>query len=628
VSAFAGLVHPAGRPLDLARLRTLAVPAPGNTVDALDVWCDEGVGFAQALARVTPEATAERQPLVDAPSGCAIVFDGRVDNRDDLQAALGEYDRLLSQRSDAAYALAAYLRWDRDVARHLLGDFAFGVWDPRVQRLLLARDPAGARLLYYTCRTDGVAFASTLEQLLAEPTLPRDLDEATVLWFLYDHVSPLPGRTYYRDVRLVPAGYTLEVGAGQARLARYWSWPDAPPERSFTDERDAEELRALMVDAVRCRLRSAGPVAVTLSGGLDSGAVACVAGFLHAKDGATPIHAYSTVFERFASCDERPYSTACAARFGFPHTCVPADDCWTLSGFDHWRPVFTEPFLGAYDDTQLTLLSRVRADGCRVVMSGHGGDSLFTGSPDYLSDWLVRGRLGALHAQARARARARRRSYLLALADGAVRPLLPPAVQARVLASRSLRPAGARAWLPPHIEAQFRPATHRRLHWGPGAWWRGLRDSLAGLGQTPNGALWDRMARRFGLELRHPLLDARLVAFVLRTPPDAFHRDGVTKWLLRSSLRDLLPPLVRDRTDKADFTPLSIDGLRRRRAFLEALLADSELERRSYVRPDAWRNAILDHLRRDDAPLPWAIWRSLTLEMWLRAREHRLPALA
>jgi asparagine synthase (glutamine-hydrolysing) len=628
VSAVAGLVHLDGRPLDLARLRALAVPAPGNTVDALDVWHDGPVGLAHALARVTPEAATERQPLVDAPSGCAIVFDGRLDNRADLAPALAGYDRLLAGQSDAAYALAAYLRWEGDAARHLLGDFAFAVWDPRARRLLLARDPVGARPLYYAALPDAVTFASTLEQMLADPRLPRDLDESTVVWYLYDHASPRPGRGYYRDVRLVPGGHTLEIGPGPSRLARYWRWPEAPPERLFADERDAEELRALLLDAVRCRLRSAQPVAVTLSGGLDSGSVACVAGLLHEKEGATPIRAYSVVFERFASSDERRYSAACAARFGFAHTCVPADDCWTLSGFDRWRPVFSEPFLGVFDDTHFATLSRAQADGCRAVMTGMYGDNLFNGSPDYLSEWLVRGRLGALHAQARARARARGRSYLLAVADGALRPLLPPALQARVLAARSRWATWARDWLPPHIDERYRPATHPRLPWGPRAWWRALHDSLAHAGQSPNGSHWDRMGRRFGLELRNPLLDVRLVEFVLRTPPDAFFRDGITKWLLRRSLHDVLPPLVRDRTDKGSFAPLGPHGLRQRRTFVEALLADSELGRRGYVHPEAWARAIRAHLDAADAPLSWAAWRSLTLEMWLRARENRLPALA
>jgi asparagine synthase (glutamine-hydrolysing) len=627
VSAVAGLVHLDGRPVDLALLRVLAVPPAGSPVDRLEVWHDGSAGFAHALAQVTPEAASERQPLVDPETGCVIAFDGRLDNRAELGAVLGEHGRLLGEGSDAAHVLAAYLRWDRDAPGRLLGDFAFAVWDPRVRRLLLARDPVGVRPLYYAPRPEGIAFASTLEQLLADPALPRDLDEATVLWFLYDNRSPLPGPTYYRHVRVVPGGHRLEVEPGRTRLARYADWPDGPAERRLDPARDADELRHLLLDAVRGRLRSERPVAVTLSGGLDSGAVACVAGLLRETEGRTPIHAYSMVFERLTSADERRYSGACAARYGFAHTLVPVDDLGSLSRLEQWRPAFHEPFLGLFDDTHLEVLARARADGLRAVMTGNGGDHLFTGSPDYLSGWLIRGRLGALHRQASARARVRRRGYLLAVADGALRPWLPSWLQARVQASRGQWPAGAEAWLPAHLDAQYRPATRPPVHWGPNGWWHGLRDVVAAFGQTPNGAHWHRVGRMFGLEVRNPLTDVRLVRFALSAPPDAFYRDGLTKWLLRRSLHDVLPPLVRDRSDKASFVPLSADGLRHRRPFVEALLADSELERRGYLRPEPWRRAIRVHL---DAggPVTWAAWRSLTLEMWLRLREGRLPAVA
>ena len=445
MSAFAGLVHLDGPRWTSRASGPWPSRPPGNTVDALDVWHDGAVGLAHALARVTPEAAEERQPLVDAPSGCVIVFDGRLDNRAHLAATLAEYDRLLAGQSDAAYALAAYLRWDGDVARHLLGDFAFGVWDPRVRRLLLARDPVAGPAPLYAALPDGVAFASTLEQLLADPRLPRDLDESTVLWFLYDHASPRTGRSYYRDVRLVPGGHTLEVRPGHD--------PAHPVlELAGRAARAAVRERARRRGAARAaggRRALPAPERAAGRGDAQRGPglrlVACVAGLLHEKEGATPIRAYSVIFDRFASCDERRYSAACAARFGFAHTCVVADDFWTLSGFDRWRPVFSEPFFGVFDDTHFELLSRAQADGCRAVMTGMYGDNLFNGSPDYLSAWLVRGRLGALHAQARARARAKGRSYLLAVADGALRPLLPPALQARVLAARARRPTGARA---------------------------------------------------------------------------------------------------------------------------------------------------------------------------------------
>jgi asparagine synthetase B (glutamine-hydrolysing) len=286
------------------------------------------------------------------------------------------------------------------------------------------------------------------------------------------------------------------------------------------------------------------------------------------------------------------------------------------------------PFLGPYDDLQYAMLARARADGATAVLTGHGGDHLFGGSPHYLGDWLVRGHLRALHRQARARACEARRPYVLALADGALFPLLPTRLQERVMALRALTAPVPQAWVPRHVGAGSAPPAHAFRDSGPDAWWRRLHRIVCAMGQNPSTGHSDRLARRFGLELRLPLLDARLIDFALRTPPDAFFRGSTMKWILRQSLHDVLPPIVRDRPDKANFTPLSAHGLRRqRRGFVETLLVDSELARRGYVQPDAWRTAILGYLQSDDQPLYWANWRSLTLEMWLRAREGRLPPL-
>src|SRR5262249_32119549 len=151
--------------------------AARNRVDARGCWQEGAVGFGHALAAVSPEAADEQQPLRDPATGCVIVFDGWLDNRDELgRCLIGQYLLLCSQ-SDAAYILSAYLRWGEALCEHRVGDFAFGLWDPPSRQLLIARDPLGTRPCYFSHREDRLTFASTLEQLLKDPTLPRELDE-------------------------------------------------------------------------------------------------------------------------------------------------------------------------------------------------------------------------------------------------------------------------------------------------------------------------------------------------------------------------------------------------------------------------------------------------------------------
>lgn len=517
--------------------------------------------------------------------------------------------RCWAQQHDTAYALAAYLRWGAACPEYLLGDFAFAIWDGRQRRLLLARDPLGIRALYYSLWGGRFTFASTLEQLLTDRDLPRELNEEALARFIYGGASALGTQTTYQHIQSLPGGHLLLVAAQAARLRRYWRWPERPPEPPYPRRAALRaEFRALFAEAVRCRLRRPAPVGLLLSGGLDSGAVAAMAGHLHASEGIPPLRAYSNVFDRFASCDERRYSTAVTVRYDLPHTCLAADDAWSFAHFDQWLPVYNEPFVGLYDSALYPLLARARADGCRVMLMGHGGDHLLAGSLSYLADWLVRGRWRALRAQLQARGGGSHLLYLAHFAASALYPLLPVEPQQAIGQSPDSAPVRALApLLPPH-----------------------LRHPLA-LRTVVDAASWRPPALRqrlFGLEVRQPFLDVRLVEFCLRAPPAALYRDGTPKALLRESLRDLLPPLIHDRPDKGDLSPLlrhSVGGPRH--AFVAALLDDSELARRGLVLPEPW----LRHLRayvEQNGPPYWAYWRGHQVEMWLRHQGGRLPPFA
>jgi len=623
MSAIAGALHFDTTPVDRALLERLSTFAPGNIGDALGFWQAGNVGLGHAMFRVTGEAYHETQPLSDPLSGCVVVFDGRIDNRAELLSQLAGCARLTDQQSDAAYALAGYLKWGTEVSCYLLGDFAFAIWNPQTQQLFLTRDPVGIRPLYYSPWGKRFTFASTLEQLLNDPALPRDIEEETVLRFLYaDPPKTTQYRTYYRQVRILPGGHSLLVEQGQIRVWRYYDWLPQPPEHWTASQRAIEEFRAVFTDAVRCRLHSISPVGVLLSGGLDSGAIACVAGYLAEREGASPINAYSAVFDQFSSCDERAYSRAASSRYGFRHTCLPCDDCGSLSQLEQWLPVFTEPYFAPYDGNLYKLLTHARKDNLRVMMYGDGGDLALNGSPAYLGDWLLQGRWLHVHRQAQTRAHNLNKPYWRCLAGGLL-TLLPVRIQHAIENYRGPR---VKSWLPKHLSGRFEMNRPSYMHAGRNAWWYSMREGISQLGDGMYNAYKDRLMRLFGLELREPFYDLRLLNLVLRVPPDTLNRDGKTKVLLRESLHDILPPLIRDRTDKGQLSPLMHNGLReRRRHFVEALLEHSELERREYVEPESWKQAINDYLNYGGPPLN-SYWRSLTMEMWLRHQVGRLPA--
>ena len=611
MTPFAGIVT-GGEPVDRRLLEILGsqpyAPGPRD----VRVWSGGRLGLS-----------SEEPPVHDEASGCVAVFDGRLDNREELARLLGAHERVLASGTDGAYALAAFLEWNEAAPARLLGDFALAACDPAAGTMLVARDPMGVRPLYTARRAGGLVFASTLEQLLRHPQIAAQPDEETLLSHLYYPLLP-HRRSYFRDVEPLFGGERLTAREGAVRTNRFRTWPDEPPEFRQARGDEAEELAALLEEAVRCRLRTSGPLGILLSGGLDSGSLASLAGSLLGRGVRADVRAFTWTFDRFPPCDEREYSREVTRRYGLPHVLLPSDERWTLSAFEEWLPSFHEPFFGPFSDLFYAALAAGRDAGVAAMQWGFMGDNVLLGSWNYLASWLAHGRWRALHGELRALARERTRGYGAQLLARAALPLLPVTVQ-RAVELRRTGLASTLGWMPPALRRRAVSDPRPRIERGRDAWWRSLRADLATTGDSPQLAYFDRLLRRYGLEPSFPFLDVRLVEFVLRTPPDAFFRDGRPRVLHRQALWDVLPPRVRDRTTKGDLSPLVRHGLREgRRAFVEQLLVDSELEARGYVLRDTWTQHVRGFLAgRHDYPS----WLALTLELWLRHREGRLPGL-
>lgn len=618
MSAIAGLVAFGQETVDRQLAEAIARPPFGNEAHSVRFWQNKGIGFSTALALTAPECSAERQPLVHPASGCAITFDGRIDNLEDLLRSVENELHQLRSSCDAAYALAAYLHWGKDFLSKIIGDFAFAIWNPRSTELTLARDPMGQRTLFYSPLPDGLIFASTLEQLLQAPGIPHDWDEDALPRYMYQ-LGSLKQQTPYRSIKSLQGGHMLQANPSRTRVERYWRLPADPPALRDLDDEDLAEFSDLFAQAVRCRLRSSAPVGLLLSGGLDSNAIACMAGHLQL---GSHLRTFSSVYDRFHACDERPYLQATLDRYSLNHTLLPADHCLPMSHFKTWLPAFSEPHLLPFGASILQALECAQGQGVRAVLMGHGADSLLTGSPRYLADWLFTGRFRGVHRQVQYYSAATGHRYLGGLLVNALLPYMPRRLREPV---EYRRWPDARPIVPPLWQAR---GVHNRpkLYYGKNAWWFAFRDGI-NLGQTPNEAVLDRMARLYGIELRQPFLDVRLIEFVLRLPPQAGYFNGTTKHLLRASLTNILPDVVRGRKDKTSLQPLLDYSLRERfRPFVQILLEDSELERRGYVNPTPWRTAVQNYLD-GKVTMYWPYWRGLTLEMWLRYHTGRLPPL-
>lgn len=487
--------------------------------------------------------------------GWVAVSDARLDNRRALA------DELICDDHDDTVILYAYRRWGADCVHHLRGDFAFAVWDPSRSCLFLARDPFGVRPLFYARGHGRFAFASEARALLELPELDRSSSGERIAEFLRGDIAPLD-QTAWTGIFRLPAGFTAIVTGDGVRAEPYWVWrlPEPAPEPA-SDLR--ERLAQLFLQAVARRVPDDGPVAVTLSGGLDSSAVAVTMASLP-RFVDEPVPTYSIVFDDRPELSERSFieSVLGAGRFQPHFLSLAIED--PFDGFDQRLSDHAGLFLAPNIGTGQALLAGLRPG--TVVLSGHGGDEVLSHGYERFHDlardgqWLrfYRECLGANNGRVLTALRVLSSYYAgYATRRPRVRRFIKR-ILAQAGASRGGTPVDdllserlGQLW-PARSRPDFDPTLGgRERHMA----------ALADPEQQYALELLDRDAAASGREVRFPFWDRDLVEFMLSVPADQKLRNGWSRSLMRRAMKGRLPDKVRLRRDKHDFSHHLISGL-------------------------------------------------------------------
>lgn len=352
--------------------------------DAGEWWSPDGrVGLAQRRLAILDLSPAGHQPMTDATGTC-ITFNGEIYNYRSLKADLQARGHRFCSHSDTEVVLAAYREWGEACLHRLQGMFAFGLYDAVRRRVLLARDRAGEKPLFYTERAGRLTFASELKALMADPSFPRRLDRRALDHYLA--FGYVPGALcLLQDVRKLPPAHALlyEPDSGATRVWRYWSLPEPPPIGEPADaERLEEELESLLLEAVRRQLVADVPVGVLLSGGIDSSLVAAMA----ARVSSQPVRTFNIAFPGYGHYDEGPHARLVAEHFGTLHRQLVAEPA-TVELLPTLARQFDEPIADSSMVPTFLVSRLVRAEAT-VALGGDGGDELFGGYPHYA--WLQR----------------------------------------------------------------------------------------------------------------------------------------------------------------------------------------------------------------------------------------------
>jgi asparagine synthase (glutamine-hydrolysing) len=521
------------------------------------------------------------QPIFNEDRSLVVVCNGEVYNYRELRRELVRRGHQFGTHSDTEVIVHGFEEWGERCLERLRGMFAFALWDRRARRLLLARDRVGKKPLFYAAQAGRFWFASEPRAILADPRVPRAIDEHALDLYLHYQVVPAP-RSAFKALRKLRPAHLLSWREGDTRTSRYWklSYRDRYPGLSMTEA--AELVRATLLEATRLRLRSDVSVGALLSGGVDSSAVVAAI----ARQSAGAVKTFSIGFD-VEAFDESASSRELARHYGTDHHELRLD-ATTLELLPQLAWHYGEPFA---DSSALATfaLAEHASRHVTVALNGDGGDESFAGYARHVPP-LPHAPLIRHYAERRAH------GYF---DEGARRDLLEP---------EFLRGAGPHDWRAaveePYHASDAETPLERTLDVDVQTY---LADDLL--------VKMDIATMAHSLEARSPLCDQRVMELAAGLPMEMKIHGSTTKALFKHAVRDWLPPSIIERPKMGFMIPIS-DWLRGSGLAAEILLDPGTLSR-GIFREQRLRALVAEHqdgLGKHD----YRIWTLLMLELWLR----------
>ena len=573
-----------------------------------------GLGFAR-LSII--DLSGGHQPMSNETGDIWIVFNGEIWNYKTLRKELIEKGHQFSTNSDTETIIHAYEEYGVDCVALLNGMFSFAIWDGPRRRLLLARDRAGKKPLFYT-RVDGdLIFASEIKSLLCHPRVKRQIDLQAMADFLSVRYVPGPA-TLFANIYKVQPGHWLLYTNDTMREECYWDFTFGKTERRPLQEY-IHGIRQHINRAVEERLMADVPLGAMLSGGVDSSIITGTMSQMMNQ----PVKTFAVGFD-VPGYSELPYAKLVSDHFGTEHhelvvKCSDLTQYWPLLTWHRDEPVSEPSDLGVY------LISKLARQHVKVVLSGEGGDELFAGYPKYVVDWLAR------------------YYHLLPtpIRDQVINPLLdhlPYSMRKLKMAARVLTQPAPQRWMSwfgvfnghlknnllsdstkANIDNDGSRAFRHWLEQNP------QRDNLSSMLYLdtkiwlPDNLLMkgDKMTMAASLEARVPLLDYKLIEYAASIPSNIKVKPFQAKYLLKRAYRDFLPEVILTRKKMGFNVPVDTWFREGQRNLISMLLLSERARSRGFLNNEYVAYLLRDHME-GRTNYAGQLFILASLELWFR----------
>ena len=570
------------------------------------------------------------QPMSETEETVWVIFNGEIYNYKELRAELQSKGHQFTTNSDTEVIVHGYKEWGTQVFDRLNGMFGLAIWDVPTQRLVVARDAMGIKLVYYKIDDGTLTFGSEIRPILAAQNSRPDVDPVALNLFLQFRYTPSP-LTIFQGIRKLAPGTMLVVEKGQCREERWYNYTPIPFSSPKENKDATRELLELYRAAVRRHLLSDVPVGILLSGGLDSG---LLLGLMNEQGGSWP--AYTIGYGDSYADDEIHDAAETAALLGAQHITVRLDQGEFERSLPRIVECLEEPIAASSIVPMYFVSQRARQD-VKVALIGQGPDELFGGYKRHLGvrygEWW-RGLPGGLRSMIGLAVNGLPRSEMLK------RGIYSLGVEDRLNRYQdvfSLAPAET-------INGLFRDGVLPEKqdnydlveYWGELAPQMEHSDELGGFqllevrSSLPDELLMyaDKLSMAHSLEVRVPYLDRTVVEYVQRLNANFKVRNGTRKWLHRQVCRNYLPPQILKRK-KRGFAVNVVDEWFN--SSVQSQLPEMLLDRNSLMfellKPESVRELLEAHRsrRQDNHKLLFSL---VMLEQWLRGMRLAIPSVA